>query len=317
MTNESPSSGRQIRISHGDYSAEIASVGATLRSLRYQGRQLTASFEADEIRPAALGACLLPWPNRIAGGTYEFAGRRQQLAITEPARMNAIHGLSLWVDWDIADLAANRVELSTRIPAQSGYPHTLEVTAAYRLGPTGLTWSITASNVGDSPAPYGVATHPYLTLPSGTVDDWLLRVPATEVLEVDADTKLPRKLHSAFDLNDAEFDFTTRRPIGTTRIDHALTGIATAEGTARVELTTPEFLEPVGVSLSWDPQVMPWVQIFTADLPNHPDLDRRALAVEAMTCPPDAFNSGTDLLTLHPGETHEAVWSIAATGGRP
>lgn len=313
MTNESAaSSGRQVRITGGGYSADIASVGATLRSLHYQGRQLTASFGADEVRPGALGACLLPWPNRIAGGSYEFAGNREQLALTEPARANAIHGLAMWVDWDITDLESDRVELSTRIPAQPGYPHTLEVTATFRLSSTGLKWSIDTSNAGGSPAPYGIATHPYLTLPSGRVDDWDLRVPATEVLEVDEDSKLPRALHPVSDFNGGEFDFTTCRTIGPARIDNAMTGIEAADGAARVELTAPHLPDSVGVSLSWDPQVMPWVQIFTADLPDRPDLDRHALAVEAMTCPPDAFNSGTDLLVLDPGQSHCATWSIAA-----
>src|SRR5699024_3905642 len=48
-------SGRQIRISGGGYTAEIASVGATLRSLSHRDRPLTATFGADEVRPAALG----------------------------------------------------------------------------------------------------------------------------------------------------------------------------------------------------------------------------------------------------------------------
>src|SRR5699024_8473461 len=72
-TNARAGSGRQIRISGGGYTAEIASVGATLRSLSHRDRPLTATFGADEVRPAALGTGLLPWPNRIAGGAYEFA----------------------------------------------------------------------------------------------------------------------------------------------------------------------------------------------------------------------------------------------------
>jgi aldose 1-epimerase len=315
MANGSASSGRQVRITSGGYSAEISSVGATLRSLSYLGRQLTASFGADEVQPGALGACLLPWPNRIGGGTYEFAGSREQLAITEPARSNAIHGLAMWVDWDITALESDRVELSARIPAQPGYPHMLEATAAFSLSQRGLQWSIETVNAGRRPAPYGVATHPYLTLPRGRVDDWDLYVPAAEVLEVDEDSKLPRSLHPVTELNDGEFDFTARRTIGRARIDNALTGIRAADGPARVELTTAG-PDPIGVSLSWDPQVMPWVQIFTADLPDQPGLDRSALAVEAMTCPPDAFNSGTDLVILDPGQNHCATWSIAAIGSR-
>src|SRR5699024_8942880 len=107
--------------------------------------------------------------------------------------------------------------------------------------------------------------------------------------------------------------FTWARPIGPQRIDHAMTGIEAEGGAAGVELVESDAAGS-GVSLSWDPQALPWVQIFTADVPDHPELDRRAVAVEAMTCPPDAFNSGTDLLVLGPCETHEATWTIAAIG---
>lgn len=316
-TNARAASGRQVRISGGGYTAEIASVGATLRSLSHRGRPLTATFGADEVRPASLGAGLLPWPNRIAGGAYEFAGRSEQLPITEPERGNAIHGLASWLDWDVVGLAADRVELSTRIAAQPGYPHSLEVTTQFRLGDGGLQWSITARNAGSTPAPYGVATHPYLRLPTGRADHWRLQVPAHEVLDVDEDTKLPRRLHAVAEFADAAFDFTSARRIGPQRIDHALTGIEADGKVARVELIGPETADPAevsGVSLSWDPQALPWVQIFTADVPDLPELDRRAVAVEAMTCPPDAFNSGTDLLVLDPGEAHEAMWTIAALG---
>ncbi|HWU31187.1 MAG TPA: galactose mutarotase, partial [Microbacterium sp.] len=55
----------------------------------------------------------------------------------------------------------------------------------------------------------------------------------------------------------------------------------------------------------------PWVQVHTADLPD-PAASRRGLAVEPMTCPPDAFNSGTDLIVLEPGAAHTAGWSIRA-----
>ena len=312
-TNARAGSGRQIRISGGGYTAEIASVGATLRSLSHRDRPLTATFGADEVRPAALGTGLLPWPNRIAGGAYEFAGRSEQLPITEPERGNAIHGLASWLDWDVVGVAADRVELATRIAAQPGYPHSLEAMARLRLGAGGLRWSITTTNVGSAPAPYGVATHPYLRLPTGRADQWRLRVPAHEVLDVDEDTKLPRRLHPVAEFADGAFDFTSARPIGPQRIDHAMTGIEAEGGTTGVELFGPDAADS-GVSLSWDPEALPWVQIFTADVPDHPELDRRAVAVEAMTCPPDAFNSGTDLLVLDPGETHEATWTIAAIG---
>ena len=88
-------SGTQHALRAGDYEAVIASVGASLRSLTYDGRDLTVPFDADEVRPSYRGATLAPWPNRIVDGKFTFAGVERQVALTEPARHHALHGLSL------------------------------------------------------------------------------------------------------------------------------------------------------------------------------------------------------------------------------
>ena len=62
--------------------------------------------------------------------------------------------------------------------------------------------------------------------------------------------------------------------------------------------------------MTWD-EACPWVQIHTADR-DTPELSRLGLAVEPMTCPPDAYNSGTDLIVLAPGQSTTASWTIAA-----
>src|SRR5690606_23747975 len=102
-------------------------------------------------------------------------------------------------------------------------------------------------------------------------------------------------------------DFTTPRRIGSARADHALTDVARDEqGTARATVTGQD---GAGVALEWGPEC-PWVQLHTADRPE-PALDRTGLALEPMTCPPDALATGDDLVVLRPGERHRAWWVIA------
>ena len=50
------------------------------------------------------------------------------------------------------------------------------------------------------------------------------------------------------------------------------------------------------------------LQVYSAD-----DIDRVGVAVEPMTCPPNAFNSGTDVVALEPGATHTLSARIAGT----
>ena len=98
------------------------------------------------------------------------------------------------------------------------------------------------------------------------------------------------------------------RRIGDLFIDHAFTGLQRdTAGLARVEVRAGD---GHGVALTWD-TVCPWVQLHTGDRPE-PEWNRAGLAAEPMTCPPDAFNSGTGLVVLQPGEQHEAAGRIAA-----
>ncbi|MHA3702786.1 aldose 1-epimerase family protein [Jatrophihabitans sp. YIM 134969] len=298
---ESPN-GTVTTITHGRYAATVTEVGGGLHSLTFDGRDLVVSWPLDTVCPNHRGSVLAPWPNRIADGHYSFEGAQQQLPINEVDRHNAIHGLVSWLPFGVVDSGPDHVTVGARIWPQTGYPFLVDVAVHYRLDDDGLRWEITATNHGGSPAPYGASVHPYLVAGPGHVDDWTLLVPAGEVLEVDPDRLLPRGVAPV----PAELDFRTARAIGETRIDHAYTGLTGR----RVEVRTAD---GSGVALEiGDPE--PWVQIHTADRPE-PDRDRIGMAVEPMSCPPDAYNSGTDLVVLEPGASHTLALRIAALEG--
>jgi aldose 1-epimerase len=303
-----PISGTHFGLTAGDYHATIASVGATLRTLEFDGRPLIVPFDADEVRPAFRGATLAPWPNRVVDGRYTFDGEEQQLPLTEPNRGHALHGLAAWLDFEPVDRAADSVTFAATIEAQAGYPHRVEVRVAFSLDEDGLHTTVTGTNTGTSRAPWGTGPHPYLVAGPGRVDDWTLTLPADEVLTVTEDRLVPTGHEEVASAEGGDWDFRTARRIGDTFIDHAFTGLSrTADGLAVVRVTAPG---GTGVELAWGEEC-PWVQIHTADQPV-PELNRLGLAVEPMTCPPDAYNSGTDLIVLEPGESASASWTIRA-----
>jgi aldose 1-epimerase len=305
-----PVSGIRTVLEHGPYRAEIAGVGATLRSLTHDGRDLVVPFGLDEVRPLYRGALLAPWPNRVVDGSWDDDGVERQLPLTEVERGHALHGLVQWADWasDPADEAdPRRASLVTQLAPSDGYPYRLELRAVYELGDAGLVTTVTATNVGRGTAPYGVAPHPYLVAGEGRVDDWSLLLPAASYLEVTEDRLVPTGVHGVTEREG--FDFREARTVGDLFVDHAFTEIdADAEGRATVEVVARD---GHGVAMSWAVSELPWVQVHTGDRPE-PELDRLGLAVEPMTCPPDAFTSGVDLVRLAPGESHTASWTIAA-----
>lgn len=312
-----PRSGRQLRLAGHGYEAIIASVGASLRTLTFDGRDLVVPFDADEVRPGYRGATLAPWPNRIVDGRYRFGGATHQLPLTEPARGQALHGLLAWAEFSDRLVVDDRVVLAAVIEPQSGYPFRIEVEVEYRLDADGLRQTVSAHNIGADAAPWGTGPHPYLvggpSTSSGTqdpaappVDSWTLLLPASEVLTVTPDRLSPVAVEPVAE--HPEWDFRTARPIGDVFIDHAFTGLARTDGVAEVRLTSEG---GTGVAISFDDRC-PWVQVHTADNPGLDGIHRIGLAVEPMTCPPDAFNSGTDLVTLAPGQSHAASWRIRA-----
>jgi aldose 1-epimerase len=287
----------------GQYTAAVDAVGGTLRALRFAGRDLVVPFPAGAVRPLYRGTLCAPWPNRVVDGRYSFDGSAHQLALTEPERGHALHGLVGWLRWDAAEAAADRIVLRCAVVPQEGYPFALDLAVEYALSGEGLFATLTASNCGAAPAPYGCCPHPYLVAGPGRVDDWLLTLPVASRLEVD-ERLVPERLVPVADV-DCLFE---HRPVGRAAIDHAFTGLERGpDGLARVSLVTDR---GTGVEISWGSWA-PWVQVHTADRPE-PELNRVGLAVEPMSCPPDAFNSGTDLVVLAPGGRHEATWAIRA-----
>jgi aldose 1-epimerase len=266
-----------------------------------------AGYEADELPPAGAGQLLAPWPNRVDGGRYVFGGTEYQLALTEPARENAIHGLTRWMAWTPVQQDASSVRLRSAPHGQQGYPFCVEIEAEYRLDPdTGLRVTVTARNRGSRAAPYGTGSHPYLTVRTPSVDGCELTLPAGSWLPMD-DRGIPSGPPEPVD--GTEYDFRQPRAIGGTRLDHALTGLSRdGDGRAWSYLAAGGNGPRLGL---WAGHGYGWLQVFTGD-PLGPDRRRQAVAIEPMTCPPNAFVTADDLLVLEPGERVTHSWGIQA-----
>jgi aldose 1-epimerase len=303
----SPLTGAQYEIAAGGYLATVTELGAGLRELHHRGQPLITGYKADELPPGGAGQLLLPWPNRIDGGRYRVADADYQLDLSEPAAQNAIHGLTRWSAWSLASHAPHEVVLRLALLGRPGYPFRLDLEVEYRLSDAeGLTVRVTARNAGTSPAPYGTGSHPYLTAGAPVVDECELTLPVARWLPADS-----RGIPSgpAQDVAGTAFDFRTARPVGTVTLDHAFTGLDRDKaGRARARLSWGS----TAVEL-WAGPGYRWLQAFTGDTLDSAHR-RRAVAIEPMTCPPNAFVTGTDLLTLEPGDTVTHTWGIQAIG---
>ena len=298
-------SGDQYDIAAAGYRAVVTESGAALRVLSYGDRPLVDGFAADEMSAGGRGQLLMPWPNRIRDGRYTFGGRELQLALTEPKRSNASHGLARWAAWTLEEHTSTSVSLVLRVMAQSGYPWTVDLHVLYDLGADGLTVTQTATNLSDEPAPYACGAHPYLAVGEG-IDHLELTLPAATRTLTD-DRRIPVETVAV----EGEHDFRVARTVGTVQLDETFGDLARVDGVATTTLRDPS--TDHGVAL-WVDEKISWLQLYSAD--DVPGKERRSLAVEPMTAPIDAFNSGIDLVTLQPagspGDELSVTWGIRA-----
>jgi aldose 1-epimerase len=299
--------GEQWMLIQGDQELAVTEVGATLRSYRVEGRDVIDGFGPDEWAQGGRGQVLAPWPNRLGGGRYTFGEVTAQAALDEPERSNAIHGLVRWLPWELRAREAGSVVAGCVLRPTPGYPFTLDLQIEYRLTGEGLLVTTTATNVGPVTLPFGVGFHPYLTAGAGHVDAWAVQLPTTAELAMD-ERGLP--IGEASPTAGTDLDFSAQRLVGPIRLDAALTGLRRdPDGRARTLLADPETGRGVE---QWVDEQFGYLMCFTGDTLADPSRRRRSMAIEPMSCPPDAFRSGQDLVVLEPGRQWQGAWGLRA-----
>jgi aldose 1-epimerase len=296
-----PPTGEQIDLVAADSRAVVTEVGAGLRALAVGGHDRVEAFDVEETPPMGAGGVLVPWPNRVAGARYRWRGEPHVLEVTEVARGHAIHGFLRHRPWVVTDRRADAVTLAADVDPAWGWPGPLHVETTYALDPTGLTVTHALTNAGDVDVPAGLGTHPYLRAGDAAPADCALTVAADRVVDVD-EALVPTGVRPVA----PDEDLRAGRRVGDLALDTCFGAAPGADGVLGV-LTAPDGR----ATALWAGPDVRWVQVFTPD-----DLAGRgrAVAVEPMTCPPDAPNSGIDLRVLAPGETWTVRWGIRDAG---
>jgi aldose 1-epimerase len=275
--------------------------GGGIRRLVVDDWDVIDGYPAGAVIEGWRGAVLVPWPNRVREGRWTWHGRALQLDLASPGEPNALHGLVAWQPWAVLDRAPDRTSVGTVLEPHEGYPFRLGVAVDYALGPDRLDVTMRVRNIGIAAAPVGVGMHPYLHV--GAHDDGglggaELTVPARTALETEGG--LPTGVQHRFHGDVGR--------IGHRAFDTPLTDLERDDdGWARLRLRGPLGELVLAVDESW-----PWLQIYSGDgLPD--GQHRRSLAVEPMTCPPNALADGVDLVVLEPGADWSGTWTLGWT----
>jgi aldose 1-epimerase len=296
-------SGEQIAIAHGDQRAVITEVGATLRTYVKGGLSVVEGFAAEEAPTGARGQILYPWPNRIGDAQWSFSDRIAQPTVNDAHQATAIHGLVRWRPFQVESVNQNRCVMRLLLHPTPDYPFLSEIVIAYHLGSLGLTVTTTVTNRDDVPIPFGVGFHPYLSVTTSTIEGAELEVPAQAYVDVN-ERQLPTG--EILPVTGNPLDFTKQKSINGHDLDVTYTELIRDDsGLATVVVT-----DSTGgtVELSMD-RNFAYVQLFTGDTLER-GRRRTAIAVEPMTCPPDALRSGKDVIVLEPGQHWAGSWRL-------
>jgi aldose 1-epimerase len=288
---------------HGPVTATVIELAAGLRALSVGGVDLVQDYAADSLPSWGSGIVLVPWPNRIAGARWtDEAGKVQQLDITEPSRGNAIHGLLRNTGYRVTDQADDAVTLAAPVFPQHGYPFHLETSVRYELAEDGITVTHGIHNAGDAPAPVGIGAHPFLRVGDTAMRDLTVTVHARTYFEVD-ERMIPVAERP---VEGTENDLSRGRPLADATLDTAFGDVELVDGRARHRLTAPD---GSAVEL-WGSEDFAFTQVFTTDQYVSPSGIIDAVAIEPMTCAPDALNSRRGIRMLEPGEQWVTSWGI-------
>lgn len=296
--------------------AEIGSVAAVVRSLTVHGHKVVQPIPDDEAPAFCNGIVLSPWPNRVREGSWLLDGVTQQLDITEPKLGGALHGLLQFTEYVVTEQSEAALTLAATIFPQHGWPFLLDTWVRYELAPDGLIGTHGVTNRSEARAPYATGTHSYLRVGETPIAELRLTVPAASYFAVDEHMNPTAEVP----VEGTGYDVRSPRRVGDLEFDTAfgdVTHAIPADGAVDAGRGDVAWLTAPDGSRTTLSQDLAWgyVQVFTTHIfPTGGELID-AIAIEPMTAPPDALNSGQSLIWLEPGQSWEGSWRLRYSGG--
>jgi len=246
------------------------------------------------------GSLLFPFPNRIKGGHYTFAESEYQLPINFVHENNSIHGLvySKKIEYLSFKTETNKASIKLQYNysgMEAYYPFSYKLNIRYSLYASSKTVVSThIINTGNSKIPVALGWHPYFKTGSNL-------------------SEVELKLNSSFKfLTDSNFIPTGKKQvykafnklsrIGNTHFDSCFE----LNASKKVELIDER--KKIRLSIGFIPGLhsFNYIQLYTP--PN-----RKSIAIEPMTCIPNAFNNKTGLVVLSPKASKEYSFYITAS----
>ena len=253
------------------------------------------------------GARLIPWPNRIPNGQFTFDGTSYRVPINDQSHNMSIHGLLYKRNMTVVGQSISTTQASVELsfdfgldPARdSGYPFPVFLKIVYALTSQGqfiATTTATLNGPSGSSAPFGDGWHPYFVLAAGSTNALFARVPSTTQVQLDqAKLPLPGVPTQPFTSIPADGSLLRLYDLDVCLVVDQARAVTRHIGATDVLVAETVLSHPdtrLEVVVFQEAASYPYVQLFT---------QWNEVAVEPVTAPANAFNTGVGLIQLQPG----------------
>jgi aldose 1-epimerase len=285
-----------------DLRAAVDLVGGGLRALTHGRTDLVEPYTVGQPAPYGAGAILFPWPNRVRAGLWTQRGVHHQLPVNEVDLGNAAHGLVCNHVFTVEGRGESSATISTVIEPQPGYPFQVRVKVTYRLTDDGLDVGYRITNESSWTAPVALGQHPYVRIGDVPTGDLTVCIEADTYFQTDGQLIPVKELP----VDGTPADLRHGRRVDGLDLNTCYGNLTMDDGRHRHLVSAPD-----GRAVEvWASPDFGFVQIYTCSFFPTDRGDGLALAIEPMTAPPDALNSGRGLKWLEPTAEWVLSWGI-------
>ena len=266
-------------------------LGASLQELSFDAIPIIYGIEVSDegivdYQSINKSSLLFPFPGRIKNGKYDYNQQSFQLEQNEKNRSNAIHGLVYDKHFEVESTETSEVDATVVLSYDSkgtlvGFPFNFQLIITYLITNGSVELSATVKNKDEVSFPFGLGWHPYFK--SEHLQNSSLSFSSDEQL-VCNENQIPKSakknnLQQTFKLKNKFFD----------------------DSFILLEKEVKFKSENYSLNMNFSENSDAFLQIYTPE-------DRKSIAIEPMSCSPNAFNSGNGLKILQPDETY--TWEV-------
>lgn len=262
-----------------DIGASIQDLVIKNTEIIYGINSLTQPSDVYTVNPSIL---MFPFPGRVKNGSYIYKNKQYQLKQNEQHRDNAIHGLIAHKSFTLTHSASNENQVNLSFSysvknADKGFPYDFDIIMHYTIKEDQVNLDFEISNTGKEAFPFALGWHPYFK--TNDLSNNTLSFKTSEEILCN-ENMIPTGTKKIGDFDDFK--------ISNTHFDTCY-----VMNSHLITLKTQQYIAKINI----ENKNQQYVQLFTPAL-------RDCIAIEPMSCIPDAFNNGKGLSELSPDCKH-------------